>query len=212
MDERLVQEFVQCEAQRRITFPYFNGRYALLLLKYLIGDGCRIAELRLSNFSSLLEKPVTKTLLAHAGDGQITPELLALTWSEPTLNFVVTIDAFDGWTQTSRSGSNLVIQLNFANDHQSAYQHLMRPINYGLFQGGAHPTCRSGLETLAWVRVDLDLDREEALIEEVQSDWIRLVDSFVRNCHRCGRLCCYYRGQFRTTVTRLERYHQSLKP
>ncbi len=212
MDEKLVREFVQCEAQRRMTFPYFSGRYALLLLKYLIGDGRSIAELRRSDYRSLLEKPISKTLLAHAGNGQLTPQLLNLAWSEPAFHFVITIDAFDGWTQTSRNGANLVIQLNFANDHQSAYRHLMRPLSFGLFQGGAHPTCRSGLETLAWVRVDLDLDREEALIEEVQSDWIRLVDSFVRNCRRCGRVCCYHRKQLRTTMARLERYQESLKP
>ena len=36
-----------------------------------------------------------------------------------------------------------------------------------------HPVSQNGELTLAWARIDLDLKTNEALIEEIQSDWVR---------------------------------------
>ena len=41
------------------------------------------------------------------------------------------------------------------------------------FDDPFHPVASGGELTLAWSRIDLDLDRGEALVEEIQSDWVR---------------------------------------
>ncbi|MEM1091780.1 MAG: hypothetical protein AAF552_02740 [Pseudomonadota bacterium] len=211
MDKRLVQEFVQCEAGRRRCFSYFKGRYALLLLKHVLGRGRSIAELRLSPFHQLLQKPAVKTVLKWAGGGLLTPELLDFAWQDPVLDFVVSFSHFSGWCQTSRRGANLVIQLNFSRSQQRRYERLMRPQEHGALQLWGHPVDRVSRETLAWVRVDLDLDDEEALIEEVQGDWLREVDSLLRAYRNAAEDDPVYLG-FHTTVGALRRYHAALKP
>ncbi|MBT3027590.1 MAG: hypothetical protein KME48_10520 [Candidatus Thiodiazotropha sp. (ex Ctena orbiculata)] len=40
-------------------------------------------------------------------------------------------------------------------------------------------------ETLAWARLDVDLERNEVLIEEVQSDWVRDMAWLQRWLNRC---------------------------
>jgi hypothetical protein len=66
-----------------------------------------------------------------------------------------------------------VLQLNFDAAHDEAYQRKVKPMR------GAHPIAddwhpiAKNRNTLAWARIDLDLRTGEALIEEVQSDWVR---------------------------------------
>ncbi|MBT2971011.1 MAG: hypothetical protein B6D72_16935 [gamma proteobacterium symbiont of Ctena orbiculata] len=56
-------------------------------------------------------------------------------------------------------------------------------------------------ETLAWARLDVDLERNEVLIEEVQSDWVRDMAWLQRWLNRCDTdeyvIQCY---AFRTTA------------
>ena len=77
-----------------------------------------------------------------------------------------------GWYQTSRPGKNLVLQLNFSGRHNQPYYRLMQPAEGHLFQPDYHPASHKE-PTLAWARLDIDLDAGEALIEEIQNDWIR---------------------------------------
>ena len=89
------------------------------------------------------------------------------------------------WRQTSRPGANLVVQLNFSNQHNQAYERLLRPADVHPFQGYGHPVAE-GERTLAWCRLDLDLRTSEALIEEVQNDWLRFAlehERWVREAH-----------------------------
>ena len=100
--------------------------------------------------------------------------------SNSFLNYVITIDVWGkrrkgrSQQQTTRHGLNLVVQLNFANDHQLFYNRLAtgkkRP-----FEFDGHPIHKKGRKTLAWARLDLDLETGEVLIEEIQTDWIREV-------------------------------------
>lgn len=41
-----------------------------------------------------------------------------------------------------------------------------------LFYHG-HPVRKDDVETLAWARIDLDFASNQALIEEIQSDWVK---------------------------------------
>jgi hypothetical protein len=74
---------------------------------------------------------------------------------------------------TSRRGFNLVLQLNFSSRHDEPYRKLVDPDDYRPFELGGHPVAKGALHTLAWSRLDIDLNTGEALIEEIQTDWIR---------------------------------------
>ena len=68
-----------------------------------------------------------------------------------------------------------------ANDHTQQLQKLIRPDDVHTFNYHGHPSLKSGDRgTLAWVRLDLDFDTNEVLIEEIQCDWIRRVKSAQR--------------------------------
>jgi hypothetical protein len=60
-------------------------------------------------------------------------------------------------------------------EHNRPYYALLQPGTEHPFACGGHPHAERGL-TMAWVRIDLELDAGEALIEEVQSDWIKYAE------------------------------------
>ncbi|MEO0830773.1 MAG: hypothetical protein AAFY03_09985, partial [Pseudomonadota bacterium] len=84
-----------------------------------------------------------------------------------------------GWTQMSRKGGNLVIQLGFPSDHASLLgRHFRKEVRWK-FEASHHPIRDTGRPTLAWARVDVEGDH--MLIEEIQSDWLRFVSLFVQD-------------------------------
>ena len=200
MELTTVKEIIEILSGERRVFNYFPDRYALMLLSdYLdeLGDlgkkdkqGKRtipIADLKQSPYAKLLNKAPVKKALAMAGNGKLSKDLLSLVWNyEEALSFVMTLDIWgDGkkywrWNQMSRSGYHLVLQLNMANDHTQQYQRLIRPDEP--FSMGGHPVLVDGKrETLAWVRLDLDFQTDEVLIEEIQCDWIREAKEALRD-------------------------------
>ncbi len=174
MRDRVPREVWPSLPAAGVEFPYFKDRYALQLLAYAAADGR-------PPFASLLQKPTIRRILAEARrtrggwdllDSYFPPttELYHLTfalWGEET---------DETWYQTSRPGFNLVVQLNFPLAHDRAYRRCVRPdASDPPFEWDAHPIHQKGRHTLAWSRIDFDLARGEALIEEVQSDWVRYV-------------------------------------
>jgi len=188
MELQEVKEILACLSGERTKFYYFRDRYALMLLKDYIGNKVvSINELRQSPYANLLNKTPVKKALAMAGSGKITAEQLEMIWDEKPLSFVTTLDQWgDGkkdwhWNQMSRQGYHLVLQLNMANDHTQALQRLLRPDDIHTFNWGGHPTLDQGSRnTLAWVRLDMDFETGEVLIEEIQCDWIRTVKDAVK--------------------------------
>jgi len=173
-------------------FFYFPGRYALRLLSYVAGDGCRKAELARGAFARLLDKPIVRSRLALAGDGTIDEEVLTA-WPARYQAYHWTFGRwgrFAPWKasydQTTRPGVNLVMQLNFAAAHERDYRALVqkgdRPhyFNYRL-----HPVSMTHA-TLSWARIDLDFGTGEALIEEIQSDWVRIAKRYGESTVRTG--------------------------
>ena len=73
--------------------------------------------------------------------------------------------ASTSWTQTTRAGLNVVVQLNFPAAHDRAYQRYVEPLK-DPFELSFHPIRQNGRHTLAWSRVDIDPERGEALIED----------------------------------------------
>jgi len=182
MDKNLVNEIIACMPKERTIFRYFKGRYAFMLLNSIIGDGDTVMNIKKSSYSSLLDKPEVKIALAMAGKGFVTPKILNSVWPEEIYNFLLTVSCWGSnshrWDQTSRRGYNLVLQLNFSNQHDGVYKNMVKPDYEALLNSYSHPVLRLKerkyfRETLAWSRIDLDFSKGEALIEEVQCDWLR---------------------------------------
>lgn len=182
MDKKQLDEIIDCLPKERTLFHYFKGRYALMLLQSVVGEGRAVSELKQSGFASLLDKPEVKQVLAQAGQGVISARFLDEYWLGETYAFVLTLGRWGGgqhrWAQTSRRGYNLVLQMNFSNQHDGIYRKMVKPEYELLLNTYAHPVLRPQQrryfrETLAWSRIDLDFATNEALIEEVQNDWLR---------------------------------------
>ncbi|WP_432720535.1 hypothetical protein R0381_003136 [Jeongeupia wiesaeckerbachi] len=175
MDARLVDEIVACLPQGRTCFNYYPERYAWLLLRHVVGDGMTVGALKQGPFAGLLQKPRVKQWLARLGSDRIcTGDLIAADGDAGQLMFTLTLSQWHG-TQTTRGKANLVLQLNFDRGHDQLYQRLVKPQQAGVgpFAYSSHPIHCGGRNTLAWARLDIDLDAGEVLIEEIQNDWLR---------------------------------------
>jgi hypothetical protein len=193
VDKRLILEILDCLPKERTVFRYFKGRYALMLLKNVIGKGEKVNQLRKTPYANLLEKPEVRQVLAQVGQGLVTREHLDSVWSTNTLHFILTVDIWGGssyrYNQTSRRGYNLVLQLNFSNQHDGAYRRMVKPKYHQMLNHDTHPVLRTGArpyfrETLAWSRIDVDFPANSALIEEVQCDWLRRAKFLLSHARR----------------------------
>ncbi|MDM8566840.1 hypothetical protein QUF74_14450 [Candidatus Halobeggiatoa sp. HSG11] len=179
MNQQQVNELIQILSQERMLFYYFKDYYAFLLLSYLIDDGLSIQEIAQTKFSRLLNKPTIKQAISYSGDGFLTREKLFSYLSPIQECYLLTLGDWGEendrwWSQTSRHGKNLVLQLNFSNKHNKPYHKLIKPNeDYHPFENECHPIATENFHTLAWSRIDISDDYEYALIEEIQNDWIR---------------------------------------
>ncbi len=173
-------DIMDCLPEGRTKFYYFKDRYALLLLSQIVGNGMAIRDLKASRYRRLIQKPVVRKIMETAGDGRITPETLGSVWPEAYHCYRLTLDVWGDrdkdarfYNQTSRPGWNLVLQMNFSSRHNRSYCRMLKPREAHPFHVYGHPIAEDEEHTLAWARIDLDLDTDEALIEEIQTDWIR---------------------------------------
>ncbi len=178
MDIRQANEIIACLPNGRTLFPYHEDRYALMLLERFIGDGKPIADIKASPFGKLLTRPALREIVAGKGDGMLCREDLQAYCPRDLEHYILTLGLWGwkqsrSWCQTSRNGANLVLQLNFSRKHDRMYRKLVDPFDNKRYVLASHPVCRKGRNTLAWARIDLELDRGEALIEEIQNDWLR---------------------------------------
>lgn len=158
-------------------FSYHRNEYALLLLGWMLDEPRRVAELKRTRFGRLLKNAATRQAVARAPNGWLSAE--DLLGSQPRGHrYVVSLgrwgtqDCDPEDYQLTRRGENLVIQLNFPDWHDSEYRRLVDPGGGQPFVLGDHPVSQLR-NTVAWARVDVDLHHRHALIEEVQSDWMR---------------------------------------
>lgn len=161
-----------------VPFRYQKDDYARWLLAWALERPRSMRELKRSDAARLLSKPGPQACVRGVGGGMLDaldllagcggeePYWLSLTrWGDPDN------DADD--QQTVRKGYNLVLQVNFPHSHEQAYRRLLDPAGVRPFLNDDHPVRRGAPDTMAWARIDLDLYRGEALIEEIQSDWLR---------------------------------------
>lgn len=182
MNKNLTKEIIHCLPKERSLYPYYKDYYALQLLEYFAGNGVKISQLKQSRFAKLMTKSTVRELLSNCGNGDLLPQHFERFQLNNPEYFTLTIDSWngneDGWSQTSRKGWNLVLQLNFSNQHNKQYQKLVKPTRTKALNYGGHPIYTRKdrpyfRETLAWARLDIDFDKNECLVEEIQSDWIR---------------------------------------
>jgi len=233
MKRELVDEIIECLGNDRRVFYYYKDRYCIDKIKYdmkMSGvDEATICSLKKSNNSKYLTKPILKSLAKKLGDGIISQNHLDCAWAEVevipfTLSFTHWGGGDRGWDQTTRNQSNLVLQLNFDNQHDKKYLKLVKPEyddGVGPFESYCHPINRKGKNTLAWVRMDVDFDSDEVLIEEVQMDWLRNVERSLKRIDRRrarvkdakpSDVCCSIHGGYQDlqtySINILERYRK----
>jgi len=189
MKKLLMQEIIDCLPEEKTHFHYFRDRYSTLLLPWLVEDGALLSDVKKSPYASLLNKQPAKQVISQFGDGRFNSNAFTQAWAEPHECFLLTLGKWGGgfrtYCQTSRHGHNLVLQLNMSNQYLSLFNHCVHENAKDWFESYSHPILRerdNGFyrQTLGWARIDIDLTTGEALIEEIQSDWIR----YARSCKR----------------------------
>ena len=177
MDLADVKEIIDCLPKGKTRFYYFKDRYALLLLSLIVDGETSKKSLRRSSFSNLLDKELVKEAIKRSRGSRLSAETFEGFWPSRYECYFLTLGIWGSkrgyWQQTSRPGYNLVLQLNFSSAHDEPYRKLIDPEDERPFSFYSHPIARNSMHTLAWSRLDIDLRRGEALIEELQTDWIR---------------------------------------
>lgn len=179
MDIKAYCDLVAYLPQGKTLFRYGRDQFAPMLLGYLLDGGWGAQSIRASRFARLCERPPIKALLAAAGKYELSPELLSLAEVPCVHAWRLTLGKWGNgkefdWNQTSRRGCSLVLQLNFSNEHDCVYRQLFPFAVAPLFSYRTHAGSTS-YNTLAWARLDIDLDANVALIEEIQSDWVKRI-------------------------------------
>ncbi|MGH1434461.1 MAG: hypothetical protein ACRBG0_08385 [Lewinella sp.] len=181
------------EGQRRV-FYYAKDEYARYLLeRQTLPAAQKIKTIANSRWGRLLDRPLLQQARGNWGDGMLDFNRLQLIRAADPLSFRLSFGQWGqerhfsrNWAQTSRPGYNLVLQLNFASDHNREYQQLVNGTHRHPFKYWGHPSRAAGKEfTLAWARIDLSENLEEALIEEVQTDWWKAAnEEVIEHRHR----------------------------
>ncbi|MCR9251993.1 MAG: hypothetical protein NXI20_16315 [bacterium] len=163
------------------TYRYFKDKYALDLLSMGLKNEMSIASLKKSELGFLTNKEAVKQRLSKAGNKKVDHAFFKNVYNTKDIYFNYTLGKWgeyfkrhkDEWYQTSRSGLNLVLQLNFDESHNCSYSDLIRPGTYHPYVNNYHPVKEKGALTMAWARLDIDLNDGAVLIEEIQTDWLR---------------------------------------
>jgi len=177
---------VQSRDKQEKTFYYSKDWYACILLREILKLENDVRAIKKTKFSKLMNRPVVKHKLSKRGGAKFFQEDLIFDQYKEALPFNI---SFGRWgcgcchSQTSRKSFNLVIRLDFSSHHAENYEKHFKPKEHNVFNYSCHPvraksirkmnSGRRSPETMAWSRVDIDLRRNVALIEEIQTDWLR---------------------------------------
>ena len=182
MEREEIDEVLTVFEGYREKFPYAKDAFALSRILDETGEGKAISEIKKGPNGRFLGLPLVREFIAKAGNGKLTPDLFFYQSPEPTDLYMVTLDKWGsekkywgrGWEQMARPGYNLVVQLNLSGKHLEAMRRVdRRMIDDVTPRYVCHPVRDDGTITAAWARVDMDVDMGVALIEELQSDWVR---------------------------------------
>ena len=205
-------EIVDCLPRGRTLYRYIKDYFAVEMLQRETDrhQVRRLAELKRGRYARLLQKPLVKSIVADCGGGELAPGFDAR-WDHNHETYVLTLGWWGGMNyyrqrQTSRPGYNLVLLLNFNRRHDRMYQACIGE-DFDVFRYKGHPNARER-STMAWARMDIDLEGDEALIEEIQTDWLRMTRGLrirAQLARRCGRESFRFRDH-EIRVDRAQRY------
>lgn len=194
MKAELLNEVIACLPKERTVFHYTRDDYALMLLARFVGDGKSMREVRQSKYGGLLNKASIRRILADEGSGVLSSAAFDYAYVEGRKPFLLTTGKWNeeksSYNQTSRNEENLVLQINFNAGHDREFLRVVGEEEVKFFNYYNHPVLQEGdrryyRNTLAWVRMDLDFDENEVLIEEVQSDWLRHAQWYSKHLEWC---------------------------
>jgi len=191
----IAREVIECMPNGRTLFHYSKDDYAFLLLQMMSKRENCIHKLRQTKARKLLEKPAVKPFLAGCADGILGPQRL------PQRQHLVdekcyrlSLDTWGGdrkhwhWTQVSRKGASLVLQMNLNRSEAEKLKGCYVSDGNDPFENCAHPTRSGEFPTLAWARLDFDLETGEALVEELQTDLIRDLQWFAEAAYEARKV------------------------
>ncbi len=201
METTELNEVLACLPKGKTHYRYYKDAYAPQILSMAIDKESDVRTIQQSSYAKLLKTPAVKAWMAKKGSGALTALELNSIWQEPSLPYLLTASRWKfesrRWSQVSRKGDNLVLQLNLPREHDELFdvsigkRYSFNPSwGHPVQQKFRNPRFRS---TLAWARIDLSFENNEALIEEVQSDGVRLVNRVKKrqqrvkcNCAQCA--------------------------
>ena len=215
MDTSLLNFIFKTVDLQCVPYYYFKDKYAIDLLSYALGtQSVKISQLKKSPWGFLLQKEILQRITATLPRQRLGREHLFCYWPQNYHRYSLSVGRWgeyskhrnDDWYQTSRPGVNLVLQMNFGKQHNDGYYRLIRPReDHHPFENDSHPVAQRG-HTLAWARLDVDLDTGEALIEEIQNDWLRNAKEMMRLLEQNRLRYLLYYGD--TTPEQLRLYYQ----
>ena len=208
MKTELVNEVLACMPKGKTHYHYFKGAYASRLLSMMLPEQASVKQVKQTRFKRLLDHQTVKPLVAQSGGGVLNRDELNYVWHDNSKPFLLSLSRWgdkshSSYNQVSRPGENLVLQLNLPHEHIRNYRLWMGANDDQTLNGrwSDHPVQKMVgnklfSETLAWSRIDIDFDTNEALIEEIQSDGIRYVKRWAKNYQRCGCKTCSTRLKY----------------
>ncbi len=181
-----------------MAYPYFPDRESAWVLAQCMPDATLIKTLRKSALAKLLDRPILRPVVARCGGVLHRSDVMAVAhadraghmpdvttaglagieqvFAQPWHDFLLTFTSWGNgqyWDQTTRRQRNLVVQMGFPTDHSDLMGRYLSTETRKTYEEDVHPIRTKGRPTLAWARLDIDIASGEALIEEVQSDWLR---------------------------------------
>ena len=190
-----LREVIACLPKGRTLFRYTKDDYAFRLLRRAAESDAHLEALRAGPFGKLLQKPAVKDAMAKGSSAQwFGPQFGACREGQQT--YRLSLDEWGDddddwdWRQTTRRGKSLVLQLNLTGRHHELMTRMLGQKGNDPFHFSCHPAREGRNATLAWARLDFDLESGEALIEEIQTDRLRDVRSLMRQtpCKGCGQI------------------------
>ncbi|MFY0674860.1 MAG: hypothetical protein JXQ87_15785 [Bacteroidia bacterium] len=177
-----------------LKYYYYRDKFLIdrLIRKRACSNELKVQDIKGTFTEKLLQKEwFVNSFLAKSNKPIISVEGLEHYWPENTIEFEISVSSWgeipkkhrkDKWLQTSRSGYNLVLQVNLNQEHLKLYNSWLKPKWHGegIFNCTCHPVSEKDI-TLGWIRLDIDFVTSEVLIEEIQTDWVREVNSLAKN-------------------------------
>ena len=148
MKHELWRDLVACLPQGRTLFYYGRDQYASKLLSYLLASGQDLSSLKRSGYKALFDKPLLRDFFATKGKLIADKDELAYLAVPNMTPWRLSIDQWGDmdsdwkWNQTSRKGYNLVLQLNFTNQHNAAFDREVGACVNDWFHCHSHPVSK----------------------------------------------------------------------